>query len=586
MAYKTLIQFNNNTGLAFFLRFMVSISVVAAITYAALSYFDLLNQSKPNIQRRAATEQAAIVDVLVVNFEDIQPTISNFGQIVAGKQLPLSASVSGRIDYISANFKNGALVKAGELLLELDNFQYQGNLITAKANLQDISFKTVDIDNQVAATEIAFNSTQTLYQNAQKDYAGSINLQKSGIITKQALDAKNMSLIQQKQSLDNMAASFSNLTNQKLQLLATKDAQQWALEKAVKDLENTKIYAPFDAYIHNANLEVGQFINANATIATLLDQQKIDVKFTLSDGQYGRIIAQDGTIIGRNIQTLWQVGQVSKTFDAVINRVNSEIVAASGGIDLYASISNVEAVEALRIGAFVKILIPDQTYSQVFKIPDHMIYDNDTVYVVARANLETGEVKLADRPKGGQRAGQRQSKGQGRRQGEQQGQGQDTQAEPNQQQGQRQGQGNRAEQGQHGDQSSRPNNGQQAEHSQQPAQGERSDATRPDANKLDEGQNRLEPVKVQIVGYTENHILIINAATAANPLTDGDALLQTRLTLAGEGLLVITSEQSAIKQAAALKRLQERGEGGEGGGNRRFGGRQQNPFATGGGGRR
>ncbi|PCI62913.1 MAG: hypothetical protein COB38_13665, partial [Gammaproteobacteria bacterium] len=77
----------------------------------------------------------------------------------------------------------------------------------------------------------------------------------------------------------------------------------------------------------------------------------------------------------------WQIGQIEKVFEAVINRVNSEIVAASGGIDLYASIVNLETVEALRIGAFVKVLIPDQTYQQIIKIPEYMIYDNEERYV-------------------------------------------------------------------------------------------------------------------------------------------------------------------------------------------------------------
>lgn len=565
-------QFNNNSKMAFFFRLVVSLGLMGGIGYAALTYYGFLNDNKPRVARKAAKEQAATVDALLVNFADVTPTIENFGQIVSAKQLPLSTSVGGRVSFVSDNFKNGAIVKRGELLLELDDFEYRGNLMTAKANLQDIDFRATDIDNQVASTEINYNSTLELYSNAEIDYQGSVKLQKSGIISKQALDDKNQALIQQKQSLDSMSASFNNLKNQKQQLLASTEVQKWAVDKAMKDLESTKIYAPFDAYIHNASIEAGQFMNANSTIATLLDQQKIDVKFTLSDGQYGRIIAQDGTIIGRKIQAIWKIGQIEKVFDAVINRVNSEIVAASGGIDLYASIINVEAVEALRIGAFVQVLIPDQTYLQVMRIPDYVIYENDVVYVVARANPEKPELKKDEDGKDGEKRGKRQGKREG---------------------GQKQGK-KPAETGGAKPDAEKPKTDEpkpeNADADKKADSGEKAGfggkRGKKDEPELKENEKRLEPVKVRIIGYDGDQILIANIEAAEKPLMVGDSILQTRLSLAGNGVLVITSEDSARKQAEALKRLKENAEKGEGQGDRRFGRRGAGNVFGGGGGRR
>lgn len=543
MSYKILQQFSNNSATAFFMRLFISLSLVAAISYGALYYFDFLNDNKPKVVRKVAKEQAATVDALVIVFEDIQPNIQNFGQIIAGKQLPLSTSVSGRVSYISPNFKTGAIVKAGETLIKIDDFEYRGNLLAAKANLQDISFRAADIDNQVTATQIAYDSTFGLYESAQQDYQGSINLQKSGIISKQSLDDKSMALIQQKQSLDQMSANLINLKNQKLQLLATTEVQQYAVDKAAKDLANTEILTPFDAYIHNANLELGQYVANNAAIATLLDQQKIDVKFTLSDGQYGRIIAQDGTIIGRKIQAVWRLGQIEKTFEAVINRVNSEIIAASGGIDLYATIINLEAVEALRIGAFVKVLIPDQNYQAIIKIPDYMVYDNDVVYVVERSNHKLVETEGENQNDTNETMEKAEANADRKK---------SVRAEGKKPEGQR-GEGQRVE-GKAGQRQNR----------------EQNKDEKPETE-VKENEKRLEAVQIQIVGYDGDQVLIVNKLDSENPLEAGDVLLQTRLTLAGKGVLVITSEESAKKQAAALAKLKERGASGEDNGNRRFG---------------
>lgn len=583
-------QFNNNSNSAFFFRLIISLGLMAAIGYGALTYYGFLNDNQPRVARKASKEQAATVDTLLVKFEDVTPLIENFGQIVSAKQLPLSATVSGRVSFISENFKNGAIVKQGELLLEIDDFNYRGNLMTAKANLQDIDFKATDIDNQVASTQINYNSTLELYKNAEIDYQGSIKLQKSGIISKQALDDKNQALIQQKQSLDSMSASFDNLKNQKLQLLASTEVQKWAVDKAMLDLEGTKIYAPFDAYIHNASIEAGQHLNANTAIATLLDQQRIDVKFTLSDGQYGRIIAQDGTIIGREIKAVWKIGQIEKTFNAVINRVNSEIVAASGGIDLYASIVNVEAVEALRIGAFVQVLIPDQTYGNVIRIPDYVIYDNDVVYVVARGAVDEPKADADAAPKAKTTAtaatdAERQAKRKARREARLKAGGQDGANRPKQAQANQVATEVAVEKVEDNSQKEETDKAEPAKSAADRPQ--RANRAKAKQAELKENERRLEPVKVTILGYDGDQIIIANIENGETPLMAGDSILKTRLSLAGKGVLVITSEESARKQAEALKKLKENAEAGDADGNRRFGRRgAANVFGGGGGGGR
>jgi multidrug efflux system membrane fusion protein len=120
----------------------------------------------------------------------------------------------------------------------------------------------------------------------------------------------------------------------------------------------------------------------------------MEVKFTLSDQRYGRIVSDDSGLVGRKVALNWEVGDSPLNFAAVIDRVGAEIAAQRGGIDVYARVTTQPRGVELRPGAFVEASIPDKTVKASVKLPETALYDGDTVYVVENQRLVRRQVKL------------------------------------------------------------------------------------------------------------------------------------------------------------------------------------------------
>ena len=96
------------------------------------------------------------------------------------------------------------------------------------------------------------------------------------------------------------------------------------MRQSERRLSETRLVAPFDAYVSDANAEVGRLLNVNDRVATLIDRNWIEIRFTLTDRQYGQIVSQEGTVVGRKIDVRWRLGSRVLSYPARIERGGSE----------------------------------------------------------------------------------------------------------------------------------------------------------------------------------------------------------------------------------------------------------------------
>lgn len=351
----------------------------------------ILNASKPKVEPKQIVEKSATVEVLTAQFADIRPIIEVYGQTVAGKQLNLRSNVGGEVVQISPHFKSGALVDKGELLFSIDPFNYEGALLSAQNNYADTLTNIDELKLREKSEEINLGTAKGQLISAQKDYDRGVILRKGGTITTKALDDKLLAVTQRKQVVELSENTIQAQLSQMKRYQTSLKTIQWSIDKAQRDLNHTKVYASFDAYVQNSNMQIGQLVGTNEQVATLIDRSQMDIVFTLSDSLYGRILAQDGTLIGREVKLVWQAGSTTQEFNATIDRVAAQITASSGGIELYAHIHDLENVATLRVGSFMTVQIPDQLFSHVLRVPEHIIYDGNLLYIVETRDVKPDE---------------------------------------------------------------------------------------------------------------------------------------------------------------------------------------------------
>ena len=170
-----------------------------------------------------------------------------------------------------------------------------------------------------------------------------------------------------------------------------------ALERAERDLSNTRLVAPFDGYLTSVSAALGKRLSVNDPVVRLLDQAQLDIQIHLSDADYGRLVSSAAGLRGRPVDVTWRAGDRNFPFRAVIQRADGEVDAASGGVRVYARIEGDAAKVPLRPGAFVEVRIPDRVYRGATQLPETALVGGDTVYAVVDGRLEPRPVALLAR---------------------------------------------------------------------------------------------------------------------------------------------------------------------------------------------
>ena len=193
-------------------------------------------------QAPAANAPPPAVTVVTTRLADITPTFGFNGRVVAEDKVDLRARVSGFLE--KREFKEGADVKAGELLFVIEKDTYQAVVDQRRA--------------EVARAEADRANTAVALQRG-------LELVKNKNIPQAEVD--------QRRAADEMAAA------------SILEAQA-ALKQAEIDLGYTDITAPIAGRIGRASVSIGNLVGPDSgVLATIVSQDPIYVTFPVSQRQ-------------------------------------------------------------------------------------------------------------------------------------------------------------------------------------------------------------------------------------------------------------------------------------------------------------
>ncbi|PWB27174.1 HlyD family secretion protein [Flavobacterium sp. HTF] len=226
----------------------------------------------------------------------------------------VSARASGHIKEI--RFEANQLVHAGDTLVILDDSEYQikekqaeADLAIAEGNLHSLEQTIVtSASNQSAAKEKLAGDLAS-FEKAQKDYQRFKNMYADSAVTRNQYDQVVSKLRSEEAYLKAGQKGLdanSSVTRQSAINLeaarATVARKKADLEAAKLQSSYTNIIAPATGIVGERNLSIGELINANQVVATLVLNQKLWVSANFKETQ---------------IEKIKQGQQVSITIDAL-----------------------------------------------------------------------------------------------------------------------------------------------------------------------------------------------------------------------------------------------------------------------------
>ena len=194
----------------------------------------------------------------------------------------LGAKVAGYVTEIPA--AENAAVKAGDVILKLDDGDYKlavdaakARIETQKAVIDGFASQTEAQNAQIAATEAKLVSAKAEANNTVANSNRAAQLIKAKVVSQQTMDDWTMKRVAAEASVSEAKASILAAQAQ-LNVIAANKVQaekslaelQTSLAKAERDLSFTEIRAPFDGIVANRAVEPGQYVQGGTRLMALV----------------------------------------------------------------------------------------------------------------------------------------------------------------------------------------------------------------------------------------------------------------------------------------------------------------------------
>ncbi len=342
--------------------------ITAALTllgFLIIALFIFNNGPKPKFKPNAAPPILQ-VEAIQLSKAPYQFKLSSFGTVQPRTQTLLVSQVSGVITEVNPTFKDGGFFNRGDVLIQMDDRDYQAVAKVAQAELLQAA--------------LALEEEQARAKQAQIDWM-------------RLGDGKEApALVLRKPQL---AAAE-----------AKRYSAQANYEKAQLDLERTKIRAPFDGRVKSAQVDLGQYINKNSALGEVFATDVVEIRLPLKNSELALIDLPENyrnqTTTDDELPSVTIISDLGKPqqWHGKIVRTEAAIDPNSHQLYVVAQINDPFAVEQidktpLKIGQYVTARIEGKSLDNALVVPTSSVYQGSYIYTVNAQKLMRQPISVA-----------------------------------------------------------------------------------------------------------------------------------------------------------------------------------------------
>ena len=336
-------------------RYFPILIVISGLIIGSLILF-----TGPSLEPRAPPENKPLIRTITAKSESIRLSSTAFGTVSPRSENELIPEVSGSIVFMSPSLVSGGFFKKDDLLFSIEPLDYEVALEQSSA---------------------ALKSAESELENAQRNHDRQINLAKKQSISESRKEEAINRL--------RFAESAHREANARVSL-------------AKKNLERTKIRAPYDGRVRNEKIDLGQFVNRGQSVASIYAIDSAEIRLPVHDKELAFLdLSLFETAKSKDDAVILKATFAGEqhTWSARIARTEGELDSRTRMINVIAEIdspySSKDSRPPLTIGLFVEAEILGRFIKDAVVIPQSAIQDRNLVYTVNEKNrLEFKKVKI------------------------------------------------------------------------------------------------------------------------------------------------------------------------------------------------
>lgn len=384
-----------------FLRQSLVGVLLASMTLALLIYAGQIVMSA--VQVRMSNERPApeprervfAVSVTTARPETITPVMQAFGQVQSRRTLEIRAPVGGRVIALAANFEEGGVVRAGDILVRIDPADAKAALAKARNDVLDAQAEQRDAERSLALARDELEAAREQAALRAKALGRQVDLQARGVGTAAAVENAELAAAAARQAVLARRQAVAKAEGRVDQAATRLSGAEIVLGAAQRDLEETTIRAGFDGTLNAVSLVEGGLVSPNEKLAELIDPTALEVAFRVSTAQYVRLLDASGALIKAPVVAVLNVTGANLSANGQISRDSAATGQGQSGRLIFAKLGE---APGFKPGDFVTVRVEEPPLDNVVRLAASALDSAGTVLVLDEdGRLESLKVELVRR---------------------------------------------------------------------------------------------------------------------------------------------------------------------------------------------
>ena len=357
-------------------RFLLPLLLVGA----GVALFMQLKSSGPQDAPTVVTERRWPVEAVRVQFRELRPTVRLYGRVESPTESRIRSALS--TDVRSSFALVGQAVSQGDVLLQLDDVDAKLALAQRQAELAEIEARIESENSRYRNDIAALTQEQQLLALAQNALQRAEKLAQTQAGSQANVDNAREAVARQRLSLSSRQYAIEDHPPRLAQLQARRQQAAAQRDRATRDLERTRVTAPFAGRITAVHISPGDRVHPGDRLVDLFDITATEVRAQVPNRHLPAIRQSLGD--GVTIDAV--VMMDGSEFALELTRLSAKIESGEGGVDAFFEFSDDRP--PLELGRTMAVLVTLPPQAGVFALPETAIYGADSAYRIRDDRLE------------------------------------------------------------------------------------------------------------------------------------------------------------------------------------------------------
>ena len=335
--------------------------------------------TKPVPPKQQTPEKEWLVATETITFQTSTPQINLLGRITNPFDSNLSAGIIA--DVVQVPVRDGMQVKAGDILIKLDDKEIKLTVEQRKADVAELNAQINAEKNRYASDQLALKEEQRLLTIAENAVKRQAKLQASKLVAQERYDNAESQRAQTALSVNARKLMLADHPSRLAQLKARLKRAETLLSNALLDAERSTIKAPFDGVITSVSVSPGERVQIGQALVSLYDNNNMELLAQIPDRYVSEI--RQALNNGKNITAL--SSRFGETKELSLQRLSGQVKQGSGGIN--GIFIPKEAKPNFVLNNAVEILVSLPKIENSISLPLSAIYGADRIYRVEGGRL-------------------------------------------------------------------------------------------------------------------------------------------------------------------------------------------------------